>query len=591
MNRDEESNLFKAGSWKFQGSTFERKQMSTTIKRVALVAVASLGLGVIGAGSSVAAPSAAYTTMVDTTLGQQEVGGQATVTVTIDSNTVTNIAVSGVGSVLAATPATAVLKSGSIASGSWSDSATSNVANGTDVLILTSSVVGTQTITMTPLNADGTLGTAVTKSVTWVTTASKNTYDHATAFIAAGNVSGRVIADSTTAELSLDSTISTSAERATISVMQFSPVDTTTVSNLVGGKGKAIVATISGAGILGKAADTPSGASVTYSTNTTTNTDDKFYVFSDGRVGPATITISVNGVTIATKTVNFFGALASYKQNADAPLSANYIAASGTATVTIDGADAAGVKQASGTIYATSDTTTVATVAVSGSVVTVTGVAVGKTNINVCNTSACTSATVKYSFPIEVTKTTAATVAVAFDAASYGPGEKMTITVTATDSNGRPVADGARLLFADTFTANVAITGSLPAQAPVLVNGKATYVAYAPAGSGSLVVSGKEGTATDSTTKATVSASATVSNPGVDAATDAANEAAQAASDATDAALAAADAADAATTKAQEAVDAVATLSAQVSKLITALKAQITTLTNLVIKIQKKVKA
>ena len=62
-------------------------------------------------------------------------------------------------------------------------------------------------------------------------------------------------------------------------------------------------------------------------------------------------------------------------------------------------------------------------------------------------------------------------------------------------------------------------------------------------------------------------------------------------SDATDAALAAADAADAATTKAQEAVDAVATLSAQVSKLITALKAQITTLTNLVIKIQKKVRA
>ena len=88
-----------------------------------------------------------------------------------------------------------------------------------------------------------------------------------------------------------------------------------------------------------------------------------------------------------------------------------------------------------------------------------------------------------------------------------------------------------------------------------------------------------------------VAAEFAVSNPSIDAATDAANEAAQAASDATDAALAAADAADAATTKAQEAVDAVATLSAQVSKLITALKAQITTLTNLVIKIQKKVKA
>jgi uncharacterized protein YoxC len=42
---------------------------------------------------------------------------------------------------------------------------------------------------------------------------------------------------------------------------------------------------------------------------------------------------------------------------------------------------------------------------------------------------------------------------------------------------------------------------------------------------------------------------------------------------------------------AQEAVDAVAELSASVTKLISALRKQITTLTNLVVKIQKKVKA
>jgi hypothetical protein len=42
---------------------------------------------------------------------------------------------------------------------------------------------------------------------------------------------------------------------------------------------------------------------------------------------------------------------------------------------------------------------------------------------------------------------------------------------------------------------------------------------------------------------------------------------------------------------AQEAVDAVAELSAQVTSLISALRAQITALTNLVVKIQKKVKA
>jgi len=75
------------------------------------------------------------------------------------------------------------------------------------------------------------------------------------------------------------------------------------------------------------------------------------------------------------------------------------------------------------------------------------------------------------------------------------------------------------------------------------------------------------------------------------AATDAAAEATDAANAATDAANAAAEAADAATAAAQDAADAVAALSAQVAALISGLKAQLTALTNLVIKIQKKVKA
>jgi trimeric autotransporter adhesin len=93
-------------------------------------------------------------------------------------------------------------------------------------------------------------------------------------------------------------------------------------------------------------------------------------------------------------------------------------------------------------------------------------------------------------------------------------------------------------------------------------------------------------------------ASATVSVTGdttaadnAQAATDAAAEATDAANAATDAANAAAEAADAATAAAQDAADAVAALSAQVATLISGLKAQLTALTNLVIKIQKKVKA
>ena len=88
-----------------------------------------------------------------------------------------------------------------------------------------------------------------------------------------------------------------------------------------------------------------------------------------------------------------------------------------------------------------------------------------------------------------------------------------------------------------------------------------------------------------------VSVSVTGLPDNAQAAADAAAEATDAANAATDAANAAAEAADAATAAAQDAADAVAALSAQVATLISGLKAQLTALTNLVIKIQKKVKA
>jgi trimeric autotransporter adhesin len=98
--------------------------------------------------------------------------------------------------------------------------------------------------------------------------------------------------------------------------------------------------------------------------------------------------------------------------------------------------------------------------------------------------------------------------------------------------------------------------------------------------------------ATTGTTTATMAAGVSgATNAAVDAATAAAELAEAAAQDATDAALDATEAATLAGALAQEAVDAVADLSAQVATLISALKKQITTLTNLVIKIQKKVRA
>jgi hypothetical protein len=102
------------------------------------------------------------------------------------------------------------------------------------------------------------------------------------------------------------------------------------------------------------------------------------------------------------------------------------------------------------------------------------------------------------------------------------------------------------------------------------------------------------GASFDAAGVATVSATVVADTSSLDtaqAAADAAAEATDAANAATDAANAAAEAADAATAAAQDAADAVAALSAQVATLISGLKAQLTALTNLVIKIQKKVKA
>jgi trimeric autotransporter adhesin len=131
--------------------------------------------------------------------------------------------------------------------------------------------------------------------------------------------------------------------------------------------------------------------------------------------------------------------------------------------------------------------------------------------------------------------------------------------------------------------------------------GAATFTARATNATDALSPAGYVGTsAVDSTLAAGVaSASAAVTfaeginaaEANAQAATDAAAEATDAANAATDAANAAAEAADAATAAAQDAADAVAALSTQVSEMVNALKKQITALTNLVIKIQKKVRA
>jgi hypothetical protein len=141
-----------------------------------------------------------------------------------------------------------------------------------------------------------------------------------------------------------------------------------------------------------------------------------------------------------------------------------------------------------------------------------------------------------------------------------------------TNASGQTCALAGNLTCASGATAAVAFTATVAGT--TLVSESGVGASLAPAGVSSATV------------EVTDAASSQAS-----AAADAAAEATDAANAATDAANAAAEAADAATAAAQDAADAVAALSAQVASLISGLKAQLTALTNLVIKIQKKVKA
>jgi hypothetical protein len=145
--------------------------------------------------------------------------------------------------------------------------------------------------------------------------------------------------------------------------------------------------------------------------------------------------------------------------------------------------------------------------------------------------------------------------------------------VAGTNAAGQTCALAGNLTCAVGTTAAVAFTATTAGTTTVAAANVGST--YAPAGVSAVTVS--------------VSNNAAAEN--AQAATDAAAEATDAANAATDAANAAAEAADAATAAAQDAADAVAALSTQVSEMIDALKKQITALTNLVIKIQKKVKA
>ena len=357
----------------------------------------------------------------------------------------------------------------------------------------------------------------------------------------------------------------------------------------------ALSAVVTGPGLASFTGYASSGRAVTQAAG---NSGD-LKLYADGVAGVSTISIYSGTTLLATKTVTYYGSVASFSASAINIAQGDTAGSSGSdvnaiqvvakdslgnlvpgASVKVAAADKTVVVSGTGTSATAADITN----GVGAVSVTVVGGKYGKIDLTVSSTDPTITATATVT--LTVSSLTAKTVTLSTDASSYAAGSLITLTETAVDANGLPVADGAtRSALKTNFLVQFAGANANTALTSGAFSG-GTYVlkAYAPVNQGTLTFS-------DSATTGAIapSISVEITNPASDAAQaaiDAAQEATDAANAAYDAANNAMDSADAATAAAQDASDnasaalaAVTSLSATVAKLVSSVAALASALT------------
>jgi len=323
------------------------------------------------------------------------------------------------------------------------------------------------------------------------------------------------------------------------------------------------------------------------------------YVWSNGVPGVATVTIKAGDLVLSTKSVTFFGNVASIAVASTKKSISDLAGATTVATITAKDASGVSVPVLAEDFTVSSSTErTAQSVTAAGAIdVPATPTAARNVSLQITPTATKTGAktltvthtgsTVATTFGATVALDATSSLTVTNNMGTTVPGQKITYTVTSKDAGGNPTPDGDHTI--EVTTSLLSLSGG-PAGSVTLSGGVGTFDLYAPYTPGVQTVTVKSDGVSASTTSDIVDL--------VQPATDAAAEATDAANAATDAANAAAEAADAATAAAQDAADAVAALAVQVNEQIAELKAQndalrkqLIALTNLIIKIQKKVKA
>ena len=605
-----------AATRKFLVTTNERKQMSTktNFKRIALVAVAALGMGVLSSvpakATYIVAPTLTLTTGTATKAkSDSTTAASITVTATSDIATTDTLSVTATaatfpgtrvpGLVLYFSDTTGSTNAVTVPSGKTGGGggAVSIPATATDSIpasaisgaVITSPasagvikmkllaqldtsvarLAGTYTFTVavTPFSAtnSGIKGTPVTGTLT-ITVAA---LDSESETASAGSSTALLSSSGTTAP-SVDASINAVATAST-TIRGYVYVNLVNTGSAQANESVTLTTTVGSIGEHGGTA--PVGKNVTLKYNT----GGAFYpIFSDGTAGTAVVTVKSTSVTFANKTVNFYAS----QPSSIVARALNTSPGVGTTSSAVEvvAKDANGLIWSgslalySDTVGIISDTATADgrpanctyTALVSAHLCSVTGVVAGTAKVK-AYTSAQT--VVSNEVSLTVTSATAATVKLAWDKASYAPGEKAILSVTVLDSTGKAVptntfgnlfaTGGISLSSAagngsDTLTAISVITTSPAADyVGTSTDPQKRYTVYMPTSGATVKASATGGSSLPLAGQVAVSASATVTDNAA-------------------AALAA--------------VTALATT-------VASLKTLITTLTNLVLKIQKKVKA
>jgi len=479
-------------------TTTERKRMSTktTFKRIALVAVAALGLGVLSVAPSSAAVNAGDETLtLSATSASVAIGETATMTITStfigDSNATDsrNVVVNGG----AASGATVKLwadmtDSANIVSSKFvmAKSTTLNELSGTanilaastgDTFIATAAGTYTKLVTnvqfRTPTTAGTYVFTVVQQSLNGAVIYKTATF---TLTVTAGNTtptvanSGIQLTDTnrstfvtalTGSDSSIVATAGTVGSNSQVANIVWSQLNSDSLGTTTGGQGvgESVVATIvSGPGTLAAGS-----AGCGTATQATVSSKDYLVVCNDGRPGVTSISLKTTSMNPwATKSVTFYSTtvdsftLATSQTNAAGtlPLGTGTLASPTTITngLRVTAKDAAASVIYSGAlVYLYSSDTKI--VSNYGGRCT-TSVVTAKTYYG-CDLTLVDSGTVTLTVGDSTTiaksvktATISVTVAgnaftptVALDKTSYTPGEKAILTMTAKDSRGTVVAD------------------------------------------------------------------------------------------------------------------------------------------------------